>query len=384
MRWAVRLLLTRRIAMTIFEANRTRGARVRVRMAVLGCAGALVGGLALTAPLSASASSETITVEPGHSIQAAVDKADPGDTIRLEEGTYWQQVNISTNDITIRGAGAGETVIKPPQSLSGNCDSAEGPGGICVGVAPIAEDGTVTKVVEGTTIKDLTVTGFGGSGMFLFGTDQSKVENVHATSNGRYGIFFNNSTHGVIRDNLATGNNEAGIYYGHIADADGLITHNTVRDNGNGIFVRDASEGKVLDNTSQGNCLGILILDTGDGPANNHWLVQGNDVARHDRAWPAPNPRPPPPTSGVGIAVLSASFTTVRDNSVEGNNAGPNATTGTGGILVVAFGAPGNNNTVTDNKVENNSVDLFWDTQGSGNKFTDNDCDTSAIPTDLC
>jgi hypothetical protein len=34
--------------------------------------------------------------------------------------------------------------------------------------------------------------------------------------------------------------------------------------------------------------------------------------------------------------------------------------------------------------VENNSVDLFWDTQGTGNKFTDNDCDTSAIPTDLC
>jgi parallel beta-helix repeat protein len=372
--------------MAIFQASQTRGPRARLRMAVLGCGGALAAGAVLTSPLTASASAKTITVEPGtgHSIQTAVDKAHPGDTIKLEEGTYWQQVNITKDDITLQGDGAGETIIKPPQALSGNCDSAEGPSGICVGVAPIAEDGTVNKVVEGTTIKDLTVTGFGGSGMFIFGTDQSKVENVHATANGRYGIFFNNSTHGVIRDNLATGNNEAGIYYGHIADADGLITNNTVRGNGNGIFVRDASEGKVLDNTSTGNCLGILILDTGAGPANNHWLVQGNDVDRNNRACPGQNPPPPPPTSGIGIAVLSASFTTVRDNSVEGNNAGSNATIGTGGILVAAFAAPGNNNIVTDNRVKNNSVDLFYDNSGTGNKFADNDCDTSAIPKDLC
>ncbi len=353
-------------------------------MVVLGCAGALAAGAVLTAPLTASASSRTISVEPGHSIQAAVDKADPGDTIRLEEGTYWQQVNITKDDITIKGAGAGETIIKSPTSPNGNCDAAEGPTGICVGVAPIVEDSTVNKVVEGVTVEDLTVTGFGGSGMFFFGTDQGKVQDVHSTSNGGYGIFFNNSTHGVIRDNLATGNNEAGIYYGHIADADGLITDNTVRDNGNGIFVRDALEGKVLDNTSTGNCIGILVLNTGGGAGNAHWLVQGNDVDKNNKVCPGDPQVGAPPTNGLGIVIGSASFTTVRDNSVEGNTGNANPI-GTGaGIAVISFGIPENNNTITDNRVEHNSVDLFWDTQGTGNKFTDNDCDTSAVPTDLC
>jgi parallel beta-helix repeat protein len=369
--------------MSIFQASQTRGPRARLRIAVLGCVGALAAGAVLTSPLTASASSKTITVEPGsgNSIQAAIDKAHPGDTIKLEEGTYTQQVNIAKDDITIRGAGAGETVIKPPQSLSGNCDSAEGPSGICVGVAPIAEDGTVNKVVEGVTIKDLTVTGFGGSGMFLFGTDQSKVEDVHANANGRYGIFFNNSTNGVVSHNVANGNGEAGIYYGHVADADAVISDNTVRDNGNGIFVRDASQGKVLDNTATGNCLGILVLDTGGGPANTHWLVQGNDVDKNNKVCPGSQG---PPTAGLGIVIGSASFITVRDNSVEGNTATANPVGAGVGIGVISFGVIENHNTVTDNKVENNSVDLFWDTQGTGNKFSDNDCDTSAVPTNLC
>ena len=367
--------------MAIFQANRTRGARTRLRMMVLGCAGALAAGAVLTAPLTASASSKTITVEPGHSIQAAVDKAHPGDTVRLEEGTYRQQVNITQDDITLKGAGAGETVIKPPTSLTGNCDAAEGPTGICVGVTPISEDGTVNKVVEGVTVEDLTVTGFGGSGMFFFGTDQGKVQDVHAVSNGFYGIFFNNSTHGVVRDNVATGNAEAGIYYGHIADADAWITDNTVRDNGNGIFVRDAIDGNVLDNTSTGNCIGILILNTGGGPGNDHWLIKGNDADRNNKTCPGSQG---PPTAGLGIVIASASFITVRDNSVEGNTASANPIGMGAGIGLISFGIPESNNTITDNRVENNSVDLFWDTQGSGNTFTDNDCDTSAIPTNLC
>jgi parallel beta-helix repeat protein len=349
-------------------------------MAVLGCAGALVGGLALTAPLSASASSETITVEPGHSIQAAVDKADPGDTIRLEEGTYTQQVNIAKDDITLKGAGAGETIIKPPTSLSGNCDSGVISIGICVGVPPITEGGTVNRVLEGVTVENLTVTGFGGAGMFFFGTDQGKVEDVHATNNGSYGIFFNVSTHGTIRDTVTSGNDEAGVYYGDSPNANALIVDNTARNNGNGIFVRDATQGKVLDNTSQGNCVGILVLNTGSG--NDHWLVQGNDVDKNNKVCPGSQG---PPTSGLGIVIASASFITVRDNSVEGNTSSANPLGMGAGIAVVNLGAPGeNHNTVTDNHVENNSVDLFWDTMGTGNKFTDNDCDTSAIPTDLC
>src|ERR1700680_2580721 len=313
--------------MAIFQASQTRGPRARLRMAVLGCVGALPPGAVLTSPLTASASSKTITVEPGtgHSIQTAVDKAHPGDTIKLEEGTYWQQVNITKDDITIQGAGAGETVIKPPTSLSGNCDAGAGPTGICVGVPPIIEGGPANTVVEGVTVKDLTVTGFGvagsgGNGMIFFGTDQGKVEDVHATNNGGYGIFFNVSPHGTIRNTLVSGNSEAGVYYGDSPNANALIVDNTARNNGNGIFVRDATQGKVLDNNSQGNCVGILVLNTGSG--NDHWLVQGNDVDKNNKLCPGGGPAPP--TAGLGIVIASASFLTVREHSVEGNTASAN------------------------------------------------------------
>lgn len=360
--------------------------RHRVALAALAAtfATALAAGASFVAPAAASAHvHHTFTVDPGDSVQAAVDKAAPGDTVKLEEGTYHQQINVTTDDITIAGEGPNKTVIKPPAAPSGNCDAAEGPTGICVGATPIAEDGPVNSTIEGVTVEDLTVAGFGGSGMFFFGTDGGRVHDVHSDANGGYGIFFNNSTHGVIRDNLAQDNGEAGIYYGHIADADALIAGNTVRRDGNGIFLRDSSDGTAQGNTAQGNCIGILVLDTGGGPANSHWTVEHNDVDGNNKACPGGGPAPP--TSGLGIAVAGASFTTVRDNSVRDNNAGTNPTIGSAGVAVLTLGSPAaSNNRVTDNEIEHNAVDIFWDTHGTGNVFDDNDCNTSAVPADLC
>src|SRR5215218_9400866 len=47
-------------------------------------------------------------------IQAAVDAAEPGDTIRIPSGTYHQNVTITTDDITLRGRG--DVVLRPPET----------------------------------------------------------------------------------------------------------------------------------------------------------------------------------------------------------------------------------------------------------------------------
>jgi len=359
--------------------------------------GLLAAGAALVSPLHTRADSHEIFVHPGESIQAAVDRARPGDTVKVLAGTYNQQVNITTDDITLKGEGADDTVIMPPSSggaksgtaVAGNCDAAEGQTGICVAIPPISEGGTVNGVVEGVTVKSLSVTGFAGAGLFLFGTDGAKVEDVQAQSDGFYGIFFDSSTNGVVRHNTTSGNNEAGIYYGDSPDADAWITDNTSRNNlGSGIFFRDSKEGHIGGNKVQGNCEGIFVLNTGygQGLANTSDVtVSDNDADKNNAGCVGREGRPS--LSGMGILVAGASNTTVVDNSVEGNNAGTNATLGTAGVILFSTtflgGTDESNNSVSDNHLDDNSTDLFWDGKGSGNHFSDNECDTST-PSGLC
>src|SRR5215471_19154409 len=98
---------------------------------------AIALGIALSAPYAAAASSagNVIVVHPGQSIQAAVNHAQPGDTVLVEPGVYQQAVIIRTDGITLRGSGNfhGGTVIVPPSTPPNNlCTSAFGPTGVCI------------------------------------------------------------------------------------------------------------------------------------------------------------------------------------------------------------------------------------------------------------
>lgn len=75
------------------------------KLIIAACAAGL--GIALCSSTAASAwTSHTIVVRPGQSIQAAVNRANPGDTILIKPGVYHQSVQIRTDDITLRGSGA--------------------------------------------------------------------------------------------------------------------------------------------------------------------------------------------------------------------------------------------------------------------------------------
>ena len=82
---------------------------------------------------------------PFKTIQAAVDNVSSGAVISVEAGTYDEQVSIDKSNITIFGAGQGETVI----------DAAEGEAG--------TNRARIAIEASGVTIRELTVTNVGAS-----------------------------------------------------------------------------------------------------------------------------------------------------------------------------------------------------------------------------
>jgi len=345
--------------------------RVKMTFAVL----ALVA-LALAVPASSVANgSRVVHVDAGESIQAAIDAAKPGTTIKLGEGTFHESVSISKDDISIVGEGRKKTLIafdgagEPPEC------------GICV--APAQEGGTV----EDVHISRLAITGF-HFGVLFSDSEDISVQRTHIYDNNEYGVAAFGSKDQFYSRNIVPNNGEAGIYVGSTPDARAVIYKNVAWGNVFGIFVRDAAHGQVLKNKSFGNCVGMLFLETGDPSAVNHdWLVKGNNATANNLADAALCAAEPPPVSGVGIAIAGARDLEVVHNGVFGNRSGLAGSLLSAGIGLIDTtddgGGPPSGNTVAFNTAFGNDPDLFWDGSGEGNKFFANDCLTSQ-PDGLC
>ena len=88
--------------------------------------------------------------------------------------------------------------------------------------------------------------------------------------------------------------------------------------------------------------------------------------------------------SGVGISLFGARGVVVRGNHIAGNvPSGPSLFSG-GVVVVRGFGgtAP-RDNTVVANHFGRNKPGISWDGSGSGNRITENNCNTS-VPSPLC
>jgi parallel beta helix pectate lyase-like protein len=355
------------------------------------CASALGGALsaALIATSASASVQRTIVVGPGQSIQAAVDRASPGDTVLLKPGVYHQSVQIRTNGITLRGSGdfRGGTVIEPPAAFPKTlCNAAFGPTGVCILAKRVnTTTGAVITPVRADTVSGLLVAGFPANGVFGYGTIGLRVTRVVAVNDGDYGISRFVSTGTLFANDIAIGNHEAGFYVGDSPDADTVVRDDLAIGNQFGIFIRHAREVLVADNRVRGNCQGILVLDDGQPGGAGDAVIRDNSVFNNNKFCPAHGDTPVA-TQGGGILLLGATRTLVTHNSVGGNSG---KQINSGGIVVASAkaltkGSNPNFDTIAFNTAfRDHPADLIWDGTGVRVTFRGNHCGTS-IPPGLC
>jgi len=323
-------------------------------------------GLAL-GPARAEASTTT-TVPPGGDVQAAIDAANPGDTIQLTEGTYRVSLDI-TKSITIQGQ---QSILLPPANHIPETMCNDG------GVTGICIHGDESPVQD-VHLFGLTVRNYSGFGVVQFNGSGLMAQGNRFIRNKEYGIAAFESTGSTVNNNLADSNGEAGFYFGDSPDANIDVRHNTAINNvGMGIFLRNSRTGFVAYNTATGNCVGILVLADSPGPAGNYHLFTDR-VSNNNRACPASEEGPP--LSGLGIVLAGADNNFVNFNTAK-NNASTNPSFAGGGIVQVSVGpTPPNHNTIVNNSAERNTPnDIGSDHSDQNTTYRNNQCGVTNVP----
>jgi parallel beta-helix repeat protein len=332
--------------------------------------------------VAAPAEAKTIRVQPGQSIQAALNAAKPGDTVRLEPGVYRQSLLIKTSGVTLSGRRA--TLTEPGTTPKIPCNMGGKAVGVCVVGKGDFQKGTVTKRVKNVRITGLRIRGFAAEGVFGFGTRNLRVDHSRLSKNGGYGAFSLAGKGTVYANDVASRNAAPGLYVGDSPGANAVIRRNrSTKNNGEGILLRNATGGTVSNNVLSGNCAGLFVLADAPGPAGG-FTIRKNTVTKNTRSCPGDPADNEPPVSGVGIGLLGAFKTTVAGNNVKGNApSGPSLVSG--GIVAVSGPqktAPKNDVVKGNNADANKPFDLLWDGTGSVS-FSKNLCRTSS-PTGLC
>lgn len=284
-----------------------------------------------------------IIVHDGESIQAAVDQAQPGDTILVLPGTYTgtagndSVVDVQTSNIRI--VGTWQAVI----------DATGFEYGLMVGQdAPITPAGCPPITVNGFTLDGLTIRNASDTGVRLVGVDDFKLNSSQYLDNLEYGPFPICSTNGEIRGNHVSGSLDAGIYVGDDQNVD--VIDNVVTDNIAGIEIENTLQSVVRGNIVTGNTGGILVfvLPGLPQPFTDTVLIEDNLIADNNRINTGSGAVAGVP-EGTGILILGADNVTVQDNEISGNDSFGIAITGNFNVFLDPRIEPFNDDIVVRN-----------------------------------
>lgn len=369
-------------------------------------------------------------VFPGGSIQDAIDRASPGDTVLVEPGIYQNPntgegdkygLRISTDNIRligkiVQGEGeAGRVRLVYNDDGDGNNKTGQQTG---IYAAPAGCDYTLTteecEAILGEDfehVKDFYIRGFFVEGFPVNGIQTRWVDGFEfvrnqSAENLNNGIYPTLSANGLVRDNTSYGSLDTAMW---VAGSENVrVMGNRLHSSVIGFEITVSNNVLVTDNDIYNNTVGVgLFHPNGAGnpplPVMANWVIEQNDIYDNNLA---PNPAPPgsfqadlPP--GAGVLLLGVSDHVVARNNIENNDyvgvgvlgwctaldGGPRACDFTKPDLGLKWPPQANNNLIIENYLSGNGsspppgaplppVDLLYaqfEPDASGNCFKDNE-----------
>ncbi|HKS38990.1 MAG TPA: parallel beta-helix domain-containing protein [Blastocatellia bacterium] len=328
--------------------------------------------------LTAKREPQTITVKDGESIQAAVDRAQAGDTIEVMPGVYREEVKIDLDNITMRGVAAqgsrpvfdGEKKLSDGVIVTGSNFVIEN-----FDVKNYVANGVVAQHARNVTFRDL------------------KIDDT-----GLYGLYPVSCTGVTIERCVATGIADAALYVGQSRDI--VVRDSEAYNNVTGIEIENSINAVVENNYVHNNTGGILVfvLPNNVSKVGRDCIVRNNRVINNNHVnFANPNSIVANVMPGTGILVMAADNTEVTANEIRGNDtfgvavfslevAFPKGTAFDVGptpentfIHGNTFAENGRNPSQNMTKEGIKGADLVWDLSGWSNKWKESNA-TSATP----
>ncbi len=266
-------------------------------------------------------------------LRAALDAAEPGDVVRVE-GRFDETVTVTTPNVTIRGAGPREALVRGDGE--GDVLTIDAPDvtvrGLWVrnsGWQTSENDAAIWVDGEGVTVRDNRVTDM-TFGVWVDGTEDVRVldntivgrESVESLTDRGNGIQLYRATGAVVRDNRITDVRD-GVYYSWASEV--VATGNTMWDLRYGVHYMYSDHCVLRNNTAFDNDAGYALM------ISEYLRIENNTAVNNTGQ------------SGHGIMVKSIDHSVLRGNEVVGNGQG-------------LFVYNSLNNTITHNLVMENRV----------------------------
>ncbi len=350
--------------------------------------------LALLVPVGSVSAASTISVHPGQSIQAAINKAPSGGVVVVERGTYRGNLEIKRS---VRLVGHDAVIVpakKPTSNLCLTPGFFNGVAGICIHGVPKADMSGIATPVANVSVEGITVQNFSGPGIVALGVANFRVARVVTAHNGEMGMFINTVSNLSLLYSTSYDNHGDGFFLENLPEgspaANAVISGNTMYGNlGSGIMFINSLGGRIALNAAYGNCAGITVVGFAGqyGSAGGDVSIQLNQVTANNRMCP-PDGSGTPAYGGVGIALLGSQNTVVALNDVRDNVAQTGSAFPGGGIVIATLGAttasPASlvptGNSVRLNWLSGNTPnDIYGDGTGTTNTISGNTCTTTNL-----
>lgn len=241
------------------------------------------------------------TVEPGQSIQAAVDQARPGDTIEVEPGRYKEQVLVDRDRITLRGKRQGEARAV----LDGENELTD---------AVIASG-------HGFTIEGFALRNYTSNGITVHGATKVAFQDLDIENTGLYGVYPVECRDVLVAGVRVSGIRDAAIYVGQSRDI--VVRGNEVLKNVTGIEIENSVNALVEDNYAHDNTGGILVFLLPNNPSkvgSDTRVVRNRVIGNNHPNFGDPTAIVSQVPPGTGIFIMGADRTEVTGNEVRGND----------------------------------------------------------------